>query len=376
MDLETVLIYSIIQSSVILLILFFKKFRNFSNLFFGCVMVLLIIHHLYYILWHRGELANLPYLLHWIKPFTAAAPIFIWYYATAFITGRIYSFGKMMSHFVPFYVLVLGFVPLIYFQLVSSETELNLNFDRYNRIYGILSFFIIGTLFLYFSFDILQQLYKTCSKKPDFWNNLFDFSNERLLLIKFLAILIFSTGLVSFFQGILEILGKWENTFYFAESIVILVLGYWFLFVIIYSPKIIHFKMKEIKAGGKMLSYEKSGLEEEEALLLMNKMNEWMETDKPFVNGNLSLTDFAEKFEIPGYILSEVLNRLVKQNFYEYVNNYRIEEFKKQIQAPKNKNIKLLNVAFDVGFNSKTTFNTSFKKFTGKTPSEYRNSLL
>ncbi len=63
---------------------------------------------------------------------------------------------------------------------------------------------------------------------------------------------------------------------------------------------------------------------------------------------------------------------LLKQNFYEYVNNYRIEEFKRLLLEPKYENIKFLNIAFDVGFNSKSTFNTSFKKFTGKTPSEYK----
>ncbi|MDX1284379.1 MAG: helix-turn-helix domain-containing protein, partial [Draconibacterium sp.] len=228
---------------------------------------------------------------------------------------------------------------------------------------------------LYFSYDILYQLNKTCSKKLGFWNNIIDFSNDRILLIKVFSIIIFSIGIMSLFQGVLEILNRWQNAFYIAESIGVIVIGYWFLFVIIYNPKIIHFKMKEIKAQGKLLSYEKSGLEEEEAVGIMKKMNSWMEKEKPYVDGNLSLADFAEKFEIPGYILSEVLNRLLKQNFYEYVNNYRIEEFKRLVQDPKNKNIKLLNIAFDVGFNSKTTFNTSFKKFTGKTPSEYRRSL-
>jgi len=326
-------------------------------------------------MWHYGLFEQYPLLLHCIKPFTVLAPIFIWYYATAFVTGRIFSIRKMLFHFIPFYIISLGLIPLIYNQLFNSQPELDSNLVTYSKIYGIVSFFTVGAMFSYFSFDILKQLFKTCSRKQGFFKNLMDFSNERVLLIKVFAIFIFSIGIISILQGIFEIIGKWENTFYYAESIGIIIIGYWFLFVIIYNPKIIHFKMKEIKIDGKLLSYEKSGLNEDEALVIMKKMNEWMEKEKPYVKGNLSLADLAEKLEIPAYILSEVLNGLFKQNFYDYVNNYRIEEFKNLLKDPKYKNIKLLNIAFDVGFNSKSTFNTSFKKFTGQTPSEYKKSL-
>ena len=65
----------------------------------------------------------------------------------------------------------------------------------------------------------------------------------------------------------------------------------------------------------------------------------------------------------------------MRQNFFDYVNNYRVEEFKKLVNDPAKKDDKLIFLAYDAGFNSKSTFNTAFKKFTGQTPSDYRNSL-
>ena len=78
---------------------------------------------------------------------------------------------------------------------------------------------------------------------------------------------------------------------------------------------------------------------------------------------------------LPGYIISEVLNGLLKQNFFDYINNYRIEEFKRLASMPENSKETNLSLAFVSGFNSKTAFNTAFKKFTGHTPSQFRSGL-
>ena len=69
--------------------------------------------------------------------------------------------------------------------------------------------------------------------------------------------------------------------------------------------------------------------------------------------------------------MTEIINNIVKQNFYDYVNNFRVEEFKSLANDPANMHLKILSLAYDAGFKSKTTFNTTFKKITGQTPSEY-----
>jgi len=97
-----------------------------------------------------------------------------------------------------------------------------------------------------------------------------------------------------------------------------------------------------------------------------------MEEQRLFLKTDLSLNDLANKLEVPAYLLTVALNDGLQKTFYDLVNGYRVEEAKRLLSDPKSKNNKILALGFDSGFNSKTTFNTVFKKFTGLTPTEYR----
>lgn len=109
--------------------------------------------------------------------------------------------------------------------------------------------------------------------------------------------------------------------------------------------------------------------------MLANKLKEFMKNDKPFLNGELTATELANQMDISRHQLSEILNRELNASFYDYINILRIEEFKERVQSKKHEHLTLLAIALDSGFNSKTTFNTFFKKATGLTPSQYKKSL-
>jgi YesN/AraC family two-component response regulator len=87
----------------------------------------------------------------------------------------------------------------------------------------------------------------------------------------------------------------------------------------------------------------------------------------------LTLQQLADKLQLPTYQVSQAINEGMKKNFYDLVNGYRVEEAKRLLVDLKNKNYTILSVGFEAGFNSKTTLNTVFKKFTGFTPTEFRN---
>lgn len=98
-----------------------------------------------------------------------------------------------------------------------------------------------------------------------------------------------------------------------------------------------------------------------------------MEKDKLYQETELTLQHLADKIKIPAYQVSQAINEGLKKNFYDLINSYRVEEAKQLLLNPKNRNYTILSVGFEAGFNSKTTFNTVFKKFTGLTPTEYRD---
>lgn len=96
-----------------------------------------------------------------------------------------------------------------------------------------------------------------------------------------------------------------------------------------------------------------------------------MEKDKLFVNNDLSLPAVAEKLGIGIHDASFLINETTKDNFYNYINKYRVEEAKKLLASSKMEQLNILGIAHASGFNSKTTFNTTFKKIVGISPSQY-----
>ncbi|AYB33004.1 helix-turn-helix domain-containing protein [Chryseolinea soli] len=97
-----------------------------------------------------------------------------------------------------------------------------------------------------------------------------------------------------------------------------------------------------------------------------------MEQDKLYLQAELTLQDLADQLGIPAYQVSQAINEGLQKTFYDLVNGCRVAEAQRLLLDPKNRNLKIMAVAFDSGFNSKTTFNTVFKKFTGLTPSEFK----
>ncbi|HEX3767130.1 MAG TPA: helix-turn-helix domain-containing protein, partial [Puia sp.] len=121
--------------------------------------------------------------------------------------------------------------------------------------------------------------------------------------------------------------------------------------------------------------YLKSGLSADMADDLHSRLTQLMATEKLFTECELSLSDLAKRLNtLPNY-LSQVINDKEGKNFYDYINNLRIEEFKILVSRPENRKYTLLSLSYDCGFNSKSSFNKNFKKVTGQSPSEYLNHL-
>ena len=115
----------------------------------------------------------------------------------------------------------------------------------------------------------------------------------------------------------------------------------------------------------------KGNLGEQEITSLLNGLNALMKKEKPFLDPELKMGQLAEMANLTTNKLSELLNEGVGKTFYEFVNDYRLEEVKSKLGDPEFANYTILGIALDSGFNNKNTFNRYFKKQTGQTPSEY-----
>jgi AraC-like DNA-binding protein len=102
-----------------------------------------------------------------------------------------------------------------------------------------------------------------------------------------------------------------------------------------------------------------------------NRLLDYMKEEQPYLNPGLSLRGLAHQVEVHPNKLSWLLNQKLDKNFNDFINHYRVEHFKKLADDPQNAHISLIGLAYESGFNSKTVFNTYFKKETGMTPSKY-----
>lgn len=108
--------------------------------------------------------------------------------------------------------------------------------------------------------------------------------------------------------------------------------------------------------------------------IVSQKLLKFMETERPYLDEELNLQKLSLLMDISTHQLSQTINQGLSTNFYKFVNAYRIEEVKKKLTDPEFEKYSILGIAFESGFNSKSTFNKIFKEETGMTPSEFKKS--
>jgi len=127
---------------------------------------------------------------------------------------------------------------------------------------------------------------------------------------------------------------------------------------------------KEIENARPVKQLDVFSIVEIETLKL--KLQEVLSSQKIFLNDSLSLSDLAEQLQISDKKLSELLNQHLNTNFYNLINEYRVAEVKRKIEDGATDKYTLLSLAYDCGFQSKTSFNRVFKQKTGMSPSMYK----
>lgn len=109
-----------------------------------------------------------------------------------------------------------------------------------------------------------------------------------------------------------------------------------------------------------------------ENIAMVQTLRRHMETAKPYLNASLTIYQLARELSMSVQELSTLINHSLHQHFFDFVNEYRIKKATELLKDPEKQKLTILEILYEVGFNSKSSFNTVFKKFTGSTPTEYR----
>lgn len=175
-------------------------------------------------------------------------------------------------------------------------------------------------------------------------------------------------------------LGLGENYIkflYILISISALLVICWFVLKALYNPHLftgINTELVSVEATvEKRETYPEK---DEEILVSIESLSRYMETEKPYLDFDLSLEKLASNLDMPEKELSILVNHHLGKHFFDFINEYRIAEAKKILENPENKKLTILEILYEVGFNSKSSFYTAFKKYTGQTPTAFRKLAL
>jgi AraC-like DNA-binding protein len=179
------------------------------------------------------------------------------------------------------------------------------------------------------------------------------------------CILVFGIGAYSFFTGTHLIIT--HSVTYSGFLVLVYILGYYGL------------KQRKIFEDSSNLNlsekYEKSFLTPDKKKEIKGIILSCFETEKAFLNPELNMDLLAVQINIPKHQITEVLSTEIGKNFFQFVNSYRVEAVKKKLKDESNP-YSIEAIGYDCGFNSKSSFFTVFKKLTGKTPLQYKNSII
>ena len=285
---------------------------------------------------------------------------------------------RYLWHFAPFMVFLIA--SLIYIdERVMHGTDGFLVIDRFvpfRIVYGI-TFFISITGYSLATFIVIHRHQKQLKQ-------LLSFSSEKITLRWLLGLSItFYTGYVVMFifGGIDILVGFMPFDPYEISFISLTLLTFLFGVFGFHQPSIFEevvrysINVKPLELEPDLKKYQRSGLKNKDVSDLVNKIRKFMVIEKPYLDRELSIYDLSNQLKISKHTLSEVINEHMGMNFYNLVNEYRIKEVKERMESDDYRQLTILAIAYDSGFNSKSSFNTIFKEKTGQTPSEYLSIL-
>lgn len=314
-----------------------------------------------------------PFLIGYIPHLYMMFGPLLYFYVKALTTPRFSFKKKYLLHFIPF---VLSFAYLIPYYFRTAESKIN----TYENLALHTSFayhlllvvrIIHISVYMVLTFKVLKFHKKKITETHSSLDKIkLDWIRHLILAIG----LWLGAYLIYYFfslknYGTIDPCSTKERFFTIWQTLLLFYIGYRGLI----QPEIFSHQ-NEMNTVGK---YSHSTLSPEKAKSHLKKLIKHMEEKKPYLESELTIKQLAQQLSISHLHLSQIINERLNKNFYNFINQYRVEEAKKLLLELRiNPHKTILDVAFDSGFNSKSSFNLVFKKTVKLTPSQYIKSQI
>jgi AraC-like DNA-binding protein len=353
-----------------------EKGNRISNIILGSFFLSIALNLLDVLLLMTGAYNRNPWLAGWGSCLPLLFGPFIYFYTQSVLKKDFAVSIKSNYHFLPF--IILFFVTEIYFvsRPATEQKAWLLNITQHH-IPGSVS--IVSTLiFIQFlgyiiaSFQLVSD-YKKAANQHFSSRQQTDVSWLSSMILFFLLIIVITilNGLMA--QTSLATYYLWVFNLIVAATLVFVLSV---LLKALQKPDFFSFtKEGEDTLKPALLSGQAAipaDPVKAEKSALSQKILNYMESGKPYLEPELTLDQLASKLSIKPRILSQTINESLGQNFYDFINRFRIKEASRLLTNPPDEKITIQEIFYEVGFQSKSSFNTLFKKYTGLTPSEFR----
>ncbi|MBX2872977.1 MAG: AraC family transcriptional regulator [Saprospiraceae bacterium] len=355
-------------SVFIFVILLLKRDKELSDQILTTWLGYISVHILFHYLHSSGRIFEYPMLIGLVLPLPVLHSVFLYFYARELTYKDALKAKGWTLHFIPIVLLYLLLVP---FLLLSGKEKIavfendGLGFEWY-IILQLIVFTIAGIGYNLAAYRVVRKY------KREVLNYI---SNADEQMLRWLEWLILGLSII----WVVMLLTDGDEWIFICVSTFVCFIGiYGFRQVPVYFMQTDHQLTADMAPtqsdegpSAPQDKYQKSGLSSQEAEQLFQRIEAYMETEKLYRKNDLTLAEIAQTLQEPINHLSQAINSQTGSTFYNYINQYRIQAFLELLDNPQSKQFTNLALAMECGFNSKSTFNKYFKKYTGKTPTEY-----
>ena len=272
---------------------------------------------------------------------------------------------RILRMVLPFFVISI-LLQVVYFSFIKGTTtalEYDFLYEKYTSFEEVVSFLISLNIFFY-CFHLIKY-------KSNLFNNILSFDNlkwlNNFIVLGGISYLLWATALA------LKFYLNFQNfiTFFYPLRIMTTVLIYWLGYELLFILKQVK-ERKEIRE--KVLITTSKEIKKKNQPF--NKIEEYILTNRRFLDNQLSLETLANELQMSGSKLSKLINEQTLNSFNYLINGYRVEFSKKLLIDTSYNNYTITSIALESGFNSKSTFYNAFKKHTGITPTLFKKNIL
>lgn len=377
--------YIIVASQGFLLTLFLTLKKN-KTIHLPLIVFLLLssIDFTFQFLHISGIIVNFPHFIYSNEPLTVLKGVLIFMYIRNIYHGKLIYYKTDLIFLLPFVVYVIYYSDFYLLPIEHKIFEYNtflqagiaMSENLLEWIFEVLTSFpfIVSAIILLKKIEI-----KVKNEYSDIVN--FNYKIARKLLFGVLLVYLFEILTIVLCYFGFEY-GESSNTIsYFIAAILLYLLGY---DALIRENKLIH----QIVPNADLLSsisvtqektssnekYKKNILADQQIDLIGQKLIQAMEVEKLYRNSDIRLSTLADTLAENPNKVSQVINQLFEQNFYDFINTYRVNEAKILLKSPLYDHLTIEAIGQEVGFKSKSTFYTSFKKHTTVTPVDFKKA--